>query len=457
MSFKGLGARTGKSPAAAAPRTDGIGFNMQPNVPRFQNGLVGFRELAAAIDSMAPGSVIRANRRPVDGRADMTAMSLATLERDHGDRVISSDDEDVIAAEVDRLIAASGLVAAKHDNVNHSTTSSAFFTLSVDGTTTFAPEDGWAPIAPTQGAVATSVTTKKTYSFTGDSTAAGNWIDGNGVPAGITLTFDAEFTITALPTGSYLTMPGANSTVAATGRGIGVTQTFGTTGINDINEGAGLEFSAVTVSNVSFTGALAEAGYSFTPGGVSGFGTMVFRSGVFQEANHGMLLTPTNDPTNTIGFGTATGTVASNLVMDNNFGPYSATPGSSSAFPRQTGPYTLMVTQGAGCIKGLTLGYDVTYDITASTGVDADFNGDNVVDGADFLIWQQNSGLATGATREQGDADGDGAVGALDLDAWKTNFGSAATVAVGAVPEPTTALLAVGGLLSLGALRKRFA
>lgn len=115
VSFKGLGARTGKSPAAAAPRTDGIGFNMQPNVPRFQTGLVGFRELAAAIDSMAPGSVIRANRRPVDGRADMTAMSLATLERDHGDRVISSDDEDFISAEVDRLIAASGLVAAKHD------------------------------------------------------------------------------------------------------------------------------------------------------------------------------------------------------------------------------------------------------------------------------------------------------------------------------------------------------
>ena len=80
------------------------------------------------------------------------------------------------------------------------------------------------------------------------------------------------------------------------------------------------------------------------------------------------------------------------------------------------------------------------------------------MDGADFLIWQQNSGLATGATREQGDADGDGAVGALDLDAWKTNFGgSAATVAVGAVPEPAAALLAAMSLLSLGALRKRLA
>jgi hypothetical protein len=117
-----------------------------------------------------------------------------------------------------------------------------------------------------------------------------------------------------------------------------------------------------------------------------------------------------------------------------------------------------MVTQGAGCIKGFAMEYDVTYDITASTGVDADFNGDDVVDGADFLIWQQNSGIATGATLAQGDADGDGAVGALDLDAWKANFGGGAvTAAVGAVPEPTAALLAAMGLLSVGALRKRLA
>jgi hypothetical protein len=88
---------------------------MQPNVPKYAAGLVGFRELAAAIDSMAPGSTIRANRRPVDGRADMTAMSLATLERDHGDRIIVSDDEDVIAAEVDKIIAESTFTRAQHN------------------------------------------------------------------------------------------------------------------------------------------------------------------------------------------------------------------------------------------------------------------------------------------------------------------------------------------------------
>lgn len=344
------------------------------------------------------------------------------------------------------------VVATKRTTLNHSTDTSAFFTLSVDGTTTWTGEDGWAPTAPTQGAVATAVTTKKSFSIVGDSTAAGNWLDGNRIPAGITLAFDAELTITALPTGSYLTLPGANSSISAASRGIGVTQTAGSTGVNDINTGAGLEFSAVTVSNVNFTGALAETGFAFTPGGVSGFGTTVFRSNVFQEANHGMVLTPINDPTNTIGFGTASGTVASNLVMDNNFGGIGAT---SSVFARQTGPYTLMVTQGAGCIKGFALEYDVTYDITASTGVDADFNGDGAVDGADFLAWQQNFGSA-GATNEQGDADGNATVDAADLAVWQSNFGGgAALAAIGAVPEPAAATLGAIMLTSVAAMRKR--
>ncbi|MBA4104116.1 MAG: hypothetical protein C0485_00030 [Pirellula sp.] len=348
---------------------------------------------------------------------------------------------------------AAPVVATKRTTLNHSTDTSAFFTLSVDGTTTWTGEDGWAPIAPTQGAVATAVTTKKSFSIVGDSTALGNWVDGNRIPAGITLAFDAELTITALPTGSYLTLPGANSSISAASRGIGVTQTFGATGINDINTGAGLEVSAVTVSNVNFTGALAEAGFTFAPGGVSGFGTTVFRSNVFQEANHGMVLTPINDPTQTIGFGKATGTVASNLVMDNNFGGVGAT---SSVFPRQTGPYTLVVTEGAGCIKGFAMEYDVTYDVSASSGgIDADFDGDGNVDGEDFLTWQQNFGVAV-ATNEQGDADGNATVDAADLAAWQSNFGGgAAFAAIGAVPEPAAATLGAIMLTSVAALRKR--
>lgn len=116
VSFKGLGARTGKSPAAAAPQASAIGWRMQQNVPRYASGIVGYRDLANVLESMAPGSMARANRGPVQGRVDMVPMSLATLERDHGDRVIASDNDDEIAAAVDRIIDESTYTLAKHSD-----------------------------------------------------------------------------------------------------------------------------------------------------------------------------------------------------------------------------------------------------------------------------------------------------------------------------------------------------
>lgn len=56
----------------------------------------------------------------------------------------------------------------------------------------------------------------------------------------------------------------------------------------------------------------------------------------------------------------------------------------------------------------------------------ADFNQDNAVDGADFLIWQVNFGLS-GRTFNQGDANGDGVCDSSDLSIWSTNFGTAFT------------------------------
>ncbi len=54
---------------------------------------------------------------------------------------------------------------------------------------------------------------------------------------------------------------------------------------------------------------------------------------------------------------------------------------------------------------------------------DSDWDSD--VDGADFLTWQQNSGIQDGtATVWMGDANGDGNVDALDLTLWEDNFGA---------------------------------
>lgn len=93
---------------------------------------------------------------------------------------------------------------------------------------------------------------------------------------------------------------------------------------------------------------------------------------------------------------------------------------------------------------------------TVATASDADFNNDNVVDGADFLIWQRGFGLAGQPNKSTGDATGDGNVNGLDLDQWKSKFGGApAVAAIGAVPEPASlALAGLAGLALLG-LRAR--
>jgi hypothetical protein len=361
------------------------------------------------------------------------------------------------------------IVVAKHDNLLHqrNTTSGAnfspFFTADTGGNA-FLPSDGWFPLDVTQAAdpaTATSTTPKKSFTIVGDSTSAGNWTDGNGIPAGITLTFDAEFTITpisSLPEDAgatlMLTVNGAPGTTQS-GRGIGVTSALtGATAIDDINNGRGLAFSEVTVSNVNFGGALADPGFTFTPGGVSNFGVQLFESGQFQENNHGMTLTQGD---NTVGFGQATGSVASGLRMDLGFGPYHigtppAPPDNSSPFPRQSLPFTISTTHGSATMfRGFTLGYDVSYDISAATAVeDADFDGDNDVDGADFLIWQRGVGTAGG--QPQGNADGAGNIDGADLAIWKGQFASA-TAAAASVPEPASALMALAAAIGAAAIR----
>jgi hypothetical protein len=70
----------------------------------------------------------------------------------------------------------------------------------------------------------------------------------------------------------------------------------------------------------------------------------------------------------------------------------------------------------------------------------ADFNGDSIVDGADFLIWQRGFGAAGTGTPSAGDANGDLDIYADDLAVWKSQFGGpgALTVAVANIPEPST-------------------
>jgi hypothetical protein len=58
-----------------------------------------------------------------------------------------------------------------------------------------------------------------------------------------------------------------------------------------------------------------------------------------------------------------------------------------------------------------------------------DFDGDNLVNGADFLIWQRNLGKPA-ATRADGDSDFDNDVDAQDLAVWRGMFGQPAVEAL---------------------------
>jgi hypothetical protein len=89
----------------------------------------------------------------------------------------------------------------------------------------------------------------------------------------------------------------------------------------------------------------------------------------------------------------------------------------------------------------------------ASTG---DFNQDNLVDGADFLVWQRNAGVTSNATLAMGDGNRDTKVGKPDLDVWKFQFGeSGAHHAITAVPEGSSALLAAIGVTFVSSRPRR--
>jgi autotransporter-associated beta strand protein len=85
---------------------------------------------------------------------------------------------------------------------------------------------------------------------------------------------------------------------------------------------------------------------------------------------------------------------------------------------------------------------------------DADFNNDDFIDGADFLIWQQNFGGSGGLA--EGDANGDTLINDQDLAIWREQFGGAGSAAAGAaVPEPATLATLLMALASMVAVRRR--
>ncbi len=94
-------------------------------------------------------------------------------------------------------------------------------------------------------------------------------------------------------------------------------------------------------------------------------------------------------------------------------------------------------------------------DIPVPDFLPGDYNGNNVVDAADYTLWRDN--LGSGASLPNDDSPG---VGQDDFDRWKTNFGMSAgggslSETSSAVPEPVGSLMAAMGALGLMVVRRR--
>jgi hypothetical protein len=98
-------------------------------------------------------------------------------------------------------------------------------------------------------------------------------------------------------------------------------------------------------------------------------------------------------------------------------------------------------------------------DLTLPPTPTGDYNGDLVVNAADFTVWRNTLGQSVAQLGEGADGDADGMIDDGDYDFWKQRFGDVVgggTAAVG-VPEPGTllAILPVFFALILSASRVR--
>jgi hypothetical protein len=108
---------------------------------------------------------------------------------------------------------------------------------------------------------------------------------------------------------------------------------------------------------------------------------------------------------------------------------------------------------GAPIGVGFWMGDDAAVDDTSLVrSIPGDFDADEDVDGADFVIWQTNFPKASGASLFTGDGDGDGDVDGADFVIWQTNFPTSPPPVM--VPEPGAIVLFVGAAAGLAGFRR---
>jgi hypothetical protein len=125
------------------------------------------------------------------------------------------------------------------------------------------------------------------------------------------------------------------------------------------------------------------------------------------------------------------------------------------------GTYTVLTSSGTLNAAGLTLdpsdagqfSLGVTSNslvLTVAAGVQGDYNGNGIVDAADYTVWRDNLGGSSLPNRGDGIA---GAIGQADYNFWKSRFGATSGSGAGgvaSVPEPCCLSLVIVTIATAG-------
>ena len=90
----------------------------------------------------------------------------------------------------------------------------------------------------------------------------------------------------------------------------------------------------------------------------------------------------------------------------------------------------------------------------APSGLPGDFNGDGVVDAADYTVWRDNVGEQEDGSVLGGNGNG-GVVDETDLGLWKNQFGQTGGAPSSTIPEPTSAATLACGIAAHAIFRRR--
>jgi autotransporter-associated beta strand protein len=213
------------------------------------------------------------------------------------------------------------------------------------------------------------------------------------------------------------------------------TSTFGGTIQDDTANGGIVALSKIGAGTLTLTGANAYSGDTRVEGGTLSIGNAFLADAADVHVGSGALFNLNFSGTDTIdalflgGIPRAPGTWGG------------AGSGATNISPFLTGTGRLMVTT-MGMVQLLA----------------GDYNGNGVVDAADYVVWRDALGTNT-QLQNEGPGVTPGMVTQEDYATWRSNFGRSAGGGAGLtslVPEPSTLLLLVScGLMSLGSRRLR--